>query len=150
MAKLWTARRFTDMRTLWRGIVRTIFWSHERGSWPYDLAVILIVVFVLVTPTHWFHDQPQVSAAFGSKVQLQSEDPASQTHTYRVDATVLAPEKRTTRATPELERETHDILARTVAELKDQTFQVVHIEPVSAQDGSILYYDVTVHPTPLM
>jgi hypothetical protein len=81
---------------------------------------------------------------------LQSEDPASQTHTYRVDATVLAPEKRTTRATPELERETHDILARTVAELKDQTFQVVHIEPVSAQDGSILYYDVTVHPSPLM
>jgi hypothetical protein len=138
------------MRTLWRGIVRTIFWSYERGSWPYDLAVILIVVFVLVTPTHWFHDQPQVSAAFGSKVQLQSEDPASQTHTYRVDATVLAPEKRTTRATPELERETHDILARTVAELKDQTVQVIHIEPVSAQDGSILYYDVTVHPSPLM
>jgi len=26
----------------------------------------------------------------------------------------------------------------------------VHIEPVSAQDGSILYYDVTVHPSPLM
>ena len=75
------------MRTLWRGIVRTIFWSYERGSWPYDLAVILIIVFVLVTPTHWFHDQPQVSAAFGSKVQLQSEDPSSQTHTYRVDAT---------------------------------------------------------------
>ena len=47
-------------------------------------------------------------------------------------------------------RETHDILARTVDELKDQTFQVVHIEPVSAQDGSILYYDVTVHPSPLM
>jgi hypothetical protein len=150
MARLWTARRFTDMRTLWRGIVRTIFWSYERGSWPYDLAVILIILFVLVTPSHWFHDQPQATAAFASKVQLQSEDPASQTHTYRVDATVLAPEKRTTRATPELERETHDILARTVAELKDQTFQVVHIEPVSAQDGSILYYDVTVHPSPLM
>jgi hypothetical protein len=150
MAKLWTARRFTDMRTLWRGIVRTIFWSYERGSWPYDLAVILIVLFVLVTPTHWFHDQPQASSAFGSKVQLESEDPARQTHTYRVDATALAPEKRTTRATPELERETHDILARTVAELKDQTFQVVHIEPISAQDGSILYYDVTVHPSPLM
>ncbi len=150
MARLWTVRRFTDMRTLWRAIVRTIFWSYERGSWPYDLAVILIVVFVLVTPSRWFHDQPQSAAAFASKVQLQSEDPARQTHTYRLDASALAPEKRATRATPELERETHDILARTVAELKDQTFQVVHIEPVSAQDGSILYYDVTVHPSPLM
>jgi hypothetical protein len=105
---------------------------------------------VLVTPTRWFHDQPQATAAFASKVQLQSEDPASQTHTYRLDATALAPEKRAARATPELERETHDILARTVDELKDQTFQVVHIEPVSAQDGSILYYDVTVHPSPIM
>jgi hypothetical protein len=138
------------MRTLWRAIVRTIFWSYERGSWPYDLAVILIVVFVLVTPSRWFHDQPQASAAFGSKVQLQSEDPASQTHTYRLDATVLPAEKRAAHATPELERETHDILARTVAELKDQTFQVVHIKAVTAQDGSILYYDVTVHPSPLM
>jgi hypothetical protein len=138
------------MRTLWRGIVRTIFWSYERGSWPYDLAVILIIIFVLVTPTRWFHDQPQATTAFGSKVQLESQDPANQTHTYRLDATALPAEKRTTRATPELERETHDILARTVDELKDQTFQVIHIEPVSAQDGSILYYDVTVHPSPLM
>jgi hypothetical protein len=142
--------RFTDMRTVWRAIVRTIFWSYERGSWPYDLAVVLIVLFVLVTPTHWFHDQPQSTAAFVSKVQLQSEDPARQTHTYRLDASALPAEKRAARATPELERETHDILARTVDELKDQTFQVVHIEPVSAQDGSILYYDVTVHPSPLM
>jgi hypothetical protein len=150
MAKLWTAPRFTNMRTIWRGIVRTIFWSYERGSWPYDLAVILIVLFVLVTPSRWFHDQPQTTAAFGSKVQLESEDPARQTHTYRLDASALPVEKRTTRATPELERETHDILARTVIELKDQTFQVVHIEAVSAQDGSVLYYDVTVHPSPLM
>jgi hypothetical protein len=138
------------MRTLWQGIVRTIFWSYERGSWPYDLAVILIIIFVLITPTRWFHDQPQATVAFASKVQLQSEDAATQTHTYRLDATALPVEKRATRATPELERETHDILARTVDDLKDQTFQVVHIEPVSAQDGSVLYYDVTVHPSPLM
>jgi hypothetical protein len=149
-ARLWTVPRFTDMRTLWRAIVRTVFWSYERGSWPYDLAVILIIIFVLVTPTHWFHDQPQSTVVFASKVQLQSENPANQTHTYRLDATALPVDKRAARATPELERETHDILARTVDELKDQTFQVVHIEPVSAQDGSILYYDVTVHPSPLM
>jgi hypothetical protein len=149
-ARLWTVPRFTDMRTLWRAIVRTIFWSYERGSWPYDLAVILIIVFVLVTPTHWFHDQPQSTVVFASKVQLQNENPAKKTHTNPQDATALPVDKRAARATPELERETHDILARTVDELKDQTFQVVHIEPVSAQDGSILYYDVTVHPSPLM
>ena len=138
------------MRTLWRGITRTIFWSYERGSWPYDLAVILIVLFVLVTPTRWFHDQSQETSLWGSKVQLQSEDPSRNTHSYRLDATALPVEKRANHATPELERETHDILARTVDDLKDQTFQVVHIEPGSAPDGSIVYYDVTVHPSPLM
>ncbi|MFZ3216958.1 MAG: hypothetical protein WA192_12950 [Candidatus Acidiferrales bacterium] len=135
---------------MWRAIVRTIFWSYERGSWPYDVAVILIVLFVLVTPTRWFHDQPHDSASASVKVQLQSVDPARQTHTYRVDATALPLEKRSAHATPELERETHDILARTVDELKDQTFHVVHIEPVPAQDGSVLYYDVTIQPSPLM
>ena len=29
---------------------RTFFWSYERGTWQYDLAVILILIFVLLTP----------------------------------------------------------------------------------------------------
>jgi hypothetical protein len=134
------------MRALWQGIVRTVFWSYERGSWPYDVVVIVIVVFVLATPPRWFHDQPQVSAFAGSKVQFRSQDFAGQTRTYRVDALVLPINKRASSATPELERETHDILARTVDDLKDQSFQVVRIEPVRSADDSIVSYDVTVHP----
>ncbi|MFZ0584077.1 MAG: hypothetical protein WAN72_12220 [Candidatus Acidiferrales bacterium] len=134
------------MRALWQGIVRTVFWSYERGSWPYDLVVIVIVLFVLATPRHWFHDQPQVSAFAGSTVQFRSQDFASQTHTYRLDASVLPADKRASSASPELERETHDILARTVDDLRDQSFQVVRIEPVRRGDGSIVSYDVTVHP----
>ena len=134
------------MRALLQGIVRTVFWSYERGSWPYDVVVIVIVVFVLATPPRWFHDQPQVSAFAGSKVQFRSQDFAGQTRTYRVDALVLPMNKRASSATPELERETHDILARTVDDLKDQSFQVVRIEPVRSADDSIVSYDVTVHP----
>ncbi len=55
-------------------------------------------------------------------------------------------EKRATKSTPELERETHDILGRTAGDLKGQTFQVVRIDPALSADGSVLYYDVTVHP----
>jgi hypothetical protein len=134
------------MRALWQGIVRTVFWSYERGSWPYDVLVIVIVLFVLGTPSRWFHDQPQVSAFASSRVQFRSQDFAGQTRTYRIDASVLPIEKRASSASPELERETHDILARTVDDLQDQSFQVVHIEPVRSKDGSIVSYDVTVHP----
>jgi len=134
------------MRSLWRGLAGTIFWSYERGSWPYDLVVILIVLFVLATPRQWFHDQPQSNALASTSVQVVSEDSAAQTQTYRLDAKLLAPEKRTVKSTPELERETHDILGRTVEELKGHTFQVVRIDPIQASDGSVQYYDVTIHP----
>jgi hypothetical protein len=134
------------MRSLWRGIVRTVFWSYERGSWPYDLMVILIVIFVLLTPRAWFRDQPQPVAVASSSITLVNDDALSQTKTYRIDSTVFAIAKRTAKPTPELERETHDLLGRTVAELKDQTFQIVRIEPVQSDGGPVLFYDVTVHP----
>jgi hypothetical protein len=134
------------MRRLWQGLTRTIFWSYERGSWPYDLMVIAIVIFVLLTPGRWFHDQPQSSAFASSDVQLVSEDSVSQTNTYRLDAKVLPIHKRTAKPTPELEREIHDILGRAVEPLKGQTFQVRAIDVVRAADGSVQYYDVTVHP----
>jgi hypothetical protein len=142
----WTARQFTEMRSLWQGLVRTIFWSYERGTWPYDLMIIAIVVFVLLTPRTWFHDQPQSVALASSDVKVLSEDSSSQTSTYRLDAELLPAEKRAKKSTPELERETHDILGRTVQELKGRTFQVRQIDPVLAEDGSVAYYDVIVQP----
>ncbi|MGA2510995.1 MAG: hypothetical protein ABSG27_12275 [Candidatus Acidiferrales bacterium] len=134
------------MRSLWRGIVRTIFWSFERGSWPYDVLVVAILVFVLLTPRKWFRDQPREGAALSSSVALVAEDSDSQTRVYRLDASALSPQKRATKPTPELERETHDILGRTVDDLRDRTFQVVRIDPAISSDGSVLHYDVTIHP----
>jgi hypothetical protein len=133
------------MKKLWRGLVGTIFWSYERGSWPYDAMVISILAFVLITPRSWFHDQPQSSPLDDSGVQLLNLDPEGQTRTYRLDAKLLAPPKRASTTTPELERETHDILSENVDDLKGRTFQVLHINPVRADDGSIQSYDVTVH-----
>ena len=132
------------MRTLWRGLVRTILWSYERGSWPYDLMVAAIVAFVLLTPRGWFHDQPQSSTPAASGVQIIYEESGGRVRTYRLDAKLLAPEKRAPKPTPELERETHDILGRTAEELKGHTFQVLRIDPVRGDDGSILYYDVII------
>ena len=145
-AKWSTAVPFTKMRSLWRGMVNTIFWSYERGSWPYDLMVILIVIFVLLTPRKWFRDQPQVAAVSSTSIQMVNDDALNRTHTYRIEATAFALEKRTSKPTPELERETHDLLGRTVTDLKDRPFQIVRIEPVRTDAGTVVFYDVTVHP----
>jgi hypothetical protein len=125
-------------------MVRTIFWSFERGSWPYDVFVAVILAFVLLTPRAWFHDRPEEGGGFSSSVQLVRSDPDTGTRTYRLAASALSRQKRTRRPTPELERETHDILSRTVDDLRDSTFQVVRIDPGFATDSSVSYYDITV------
>jgi hypothetical protein len=133
------------MRSFWRGIVNTIFWSYDRGSWPYDVLVIVIVIFVLATPRSWFHDRPQEVVGASSNVEFVSEDTPSQTRIYRLDAASLSPQKRTARPTPELEREMHDILDRAVDDLNDRAFTVVRIDPVLDDKGAVLHYDVTIH-----
>lgn len=140
-----TASRPIDMRTLWRGIARTVFWSYERGSRQYDVMVGVILLFVLFTPRHWFHDRPQGSEFSTSGVQFISEDNTTQIELYRVQARMLPLEKRTPKTTPELEREIHGILSNTAGELKGQTFQIREIDPFSPPGGSVVYYDVSVH-----
>jgi hypothetical protein len=129
------------MRTLWNIIARTLFWSYERGTWPYDLMVIAILVFVLLTPRRWFHDQPVLGAA-QQAAGIHLLEGNADAETYRIDAGMLTPPK----STPDLEQETHGILSRNVAELKGRMFQITRIEPVHADDGTVLGYDISVKP----
>ncbi len=131
------------MRTFWRGVVRTIFWSYERMTWQYDVMVVAIILFVLLAPSRWFHDRPQSRAFGAARVELVSEDTDGGTRTYRLDAASLPVDKRAAKS-PELERLMHDMLSRTVAELRGRTFQVVRIDPVVADDGFVVSYDVTI------
>ncbi len=137
------------MNKLWGAIRGTLFWSYDRGSWPYDVMVVAILIFVLLTPRKWFNDEPQTTTAAAAAqieamIQLVAQDDAAGTRTYRLSANVLPPNKRAQKPTPELEEETHQILGRTVEDLKGRTFQVRQIEPVHAEDGSIAYYDVSI------
>ena len=131
------------MSKLWQGAVRTIFWSYERGSWPYDVMVLAILVFVLLTPRAWFHDRPQPNPPSQTSVHLLSQASGG-LQTYRVDAKLLAAQKRSAKKTPELERQIHDVLGHNVDDLKGQTFQVVRIVPVREDNGGVASYDVTI------
>jgi len=132
------------MRTLWRAIQRVIFWSYERGTWQYDLAVAGIVLFILFSPLliH-YTDQPSVGPPQPASglVVLQTMAPG-QIATYRVDARLLATPIRT----PELEHDLHQAVQKNVQDLNHGRFEILRIEPIRGEGGTVAYYDVSVKP----
>jgi hypothetical protein len=132
------------MRKLLRGISGTIFWSYERGSWPYDVMVVVIVMFVLITPRRWFHDRPENSFARSEGIVLIAQDPIAHTEIYRLDGELFGSTKSSGKSNTQLEEKTHQLLNDSVEDLKGQRFQVQSIQPVRASDGSLLCYQVEV------
>jgi hypothetical protein len=131
------------MRTLWRAMLRVVFWSYERGTWQYDLAVAGIVLFLLLSP-YFIHysDQPSIGPPPASAlVELRTVAPGQIT-TYRVDARLLATPTRT----PELENDLHEAVRRNVVDLNHGRFEIVHIDPIRGEGDTIAYYDVVVKP----
>lgn len=125
------------MASLGRILSKTFFWSYERGTWQYDLAVILILVFVLATPRHWFRDQPEASGpAAAGQVQLLSDEGKQQT--YRVDARVLTPPKFA------LQSDLHTALQQALPELRNGNFSISKVEPLRDEQGMVVAYQVEI------
>ena len=131
------------MRAIGRFIGRILFWSHDRGTVPYDLLVIAIVAFVFLSPRRWFHDEPD-NGPLPQQTLVSCLPSASSGKELRcrVDAQLLFPPQRS----PELQEKAHEILRTNAAELKGRTFQIEKIQPVVSEDGSVRYYDVYVKP----
>jgi len=135
------------MRTIGRVLLRTVFWSFERGTWPYDIAVALIVVFVLLSPRSWFHDRSPLGPGRDSTmVQLRDADQTEGTRTYRVNAKFLSSEKV---PESELEHALHEAVQRNVETLQKSRFEILRIEPIRGDDGTIAFYDVSIKPSRL-
>ena len=118
---------------------RVFFWSYDRGTWQYDAAVMLILLFVLATPARWFHDQPQVGLpANSTQVELLSK--SGQIEIYKVDARALAPPERT----PALQNDLHTALQKAGAGLSDGRFSIGKIDPIRDASGTVIAYDVEI------
>jgi len=137
------------MRTLWHGLVRVVFWSFERGTWPYDVAVALIVVFVLLSPRSWFNDQPPLdppaaTAPAAAMVEMRGTDAADGAEIYRVDARALS--SAAGGATIDLERQLFEAVRRSAKHLRSSGFRIVRVSPVRGHNGEIAFYDVGIKP----
>src|ERR1700730_17388381 len=111
---------------------RTFLWLCERGAWQYDVAVLLILFFVLLTPRGWFRDQPQVGVPVASEqVHLVLFSDNGHRQEYRVDARLLAPPEQT----PALQNELHQALQRAVPARSTGRLSVTEIEAVGDEHG---------------
>jgi hypothetical protein len=134
------------MRTAWRILVRTVFWSFERGTWPYDVAVALIVLFVLFSPRSWFNDRPVVNmmpevATVPAVVELRGADPVDGAPIYRVDAHLISKDD------PDTEHQLHEaVLKHAGRPPSNSNFEILRIAPVRGADGTITHYDIFIKP----
>jgi hypothetical protein len=126
------------MASLGQILSRTFFWSYERGTWQYDLAVILILVFVLLTPRNWFHDQPE-SGGPAAPGQVQFISREGNRSTYRVDARILAPPTKLA-----LQNDLHTALREALPELRQGNFSIAKIEPQRDEQGTVIAYQVEI------
>jgi hypothetical protein len=118
---------------------KTLFWSYERGTWQYDLAVLLILIFALATPRRWFHDQPE-SGGLAAPGQVELISKEGNRLTYRVDARILAPPTKLA-----LQTELHTALKEALPELHSGNFSIANIEPLRDEQGVVIAYQVEVH-----
>jgi hypothetical protein len=117
---------------------KTFFWSYERGTWQFDLAVILILVFVLLTPRTWFRDTPETGSPISPGQVLEISHEGNR-HTYRVDAHILAPPTRLA-----LQNDLHNALQGALPELHNGSFSIGKIEPLRDEQGNVVAYQVEI------
>jgi len=127
------------MAGIGQSIYRMFFWSYERGSWQYDVAVVLILVFVLLTPKGWFRDQPEVGLPVSS-AQVELVSKSGETEIYKIDSRVLAPPERT----PSLQNDLHNVLQKAGEGLQDGRFAIGKIEAVRDEQGNVIAYQVEI------
>jgi hypothetical protein len=129
------------MASAGRIFTRIFFWCYERGSWQYDVAVVIILLFVFATPRRWLHDQPQLDlSSTPGQVQLISVLEEDHRETYRLDTRVLAPPAQT----PALQNELHNALQRALPALHGGRFSITKIEPVRDEQGTVIAYQVEI------
>ena len=116
-------------------LLRTVYWSYERGSWQYDVICVIILGLVFL-PQSWFSDRPTLELTnlrHGQGVVEVSH--ARNLRTYQVDARLVEP-----LAPMKVEDAIQEVLRRRL-----QNSPVVKsIEPIRDRNNVVLGYTVVV------
>jgi hypothetical protein len=119
------------------GILHTVFWAFERGTWQYDLMVLAILAFIFLSPRNWFNDRPTLELTDLRHQQGFVEmGHGKQGWRYLVDARLVE-----SFAATKPEDAIQIILSRQL----HQPFTVVSIVPITDKNKVVLGYTVLVN-----
>lgn len=116
------------MATIWRTISSYVWWTHQRGSFHYDVMVTVILLFVFVTP-HFvnFKDKPVERVPHQTGVVVT---PDGAGFIYQVDAAAVSGKDEASIRTD---------LLRVIEPIAGEV-DVVRFEPVKDQAGRVVAY----------
>lgn len=120
------------LRRCGRALKGLVLWHYERGSWQYDVMVGLILAFVFLTPTRFFHDKPVYGRQLTSDIVRMDAD--EQGVRYRVSADLLASYD------PDPQRAAQEVFQRNLG----HAVTLTRILPIEAEGGVVVWYDVWV------
>jgi hypothetical protein len=121
------------MNKIWQTIRGYIWWTHERGSFHYDVMVTLILLFIFVTP-HFvdFHDKPAERRPHQTDVQILSSGDG---FIYRIDASAVKGSS---------DAEIRSALLKVIEPIAGEV-KLSKYEPVNDTRGQLSAYKVWVH-----
>jgi hypothetical protein len=113
---------------------RFIFWDYPRASWQYDVMVGIILIFVMLMPRGWFHDQPRTPLV--SSIALLPSEHGS--NVFWVEPELLAGlsnDQQSQKLAGLLQKFTHQ-----------KQLTVTRVEPIADSDGETKGYMVFAKP----
>jgi hypothetical protein len=115
---------------------RAVLWSYERGSWQYDIIVVLILAFIFLAPSSWFHDRPRLQLTDLRHVPgIMELNHNGNTWTLQVDARLVP-----SATGPQAERSIRKLLSPRFG----QSLRIKSVSPIRDGRGVMLGYSVVV------
>ena len=121
------------MGQLYRFFHSVIFWSHERGTLPYDVMCSVILLFIFLTPDHFFQDQPILNIddlrQHGQRDLIYTQDHRGNL-VLRISARLIAPDQD------------EKTLRHALQKLLNRPISVGDIKPILGTKGETIAYSV--------
>jgi len=118
--------------------VRSVFWTYRRGSWQYDIIVLVILAFIFLTPRWWYTPQPPPPVTGFLKNQgIVEVGRIKEDWSYFVDARLV--NSRPNQPAAEAVR---DILSNRLK----RSLTVKSVDEIQDKKGGVLGYMVVVQP----